>query len=169
MYKRLVEDALLAGALDPASLAGFTDEGLLHRLESPGPNALLSALKERRLFKRAAEWPATEIGPEIADLVSGGRAQIRSAEDALAKEFGLASGTLLIDFPEKTEMLGLDIPVQRRNGDVDRLTSEGWVGTINLPTLSDELYNSARWFRIFSAERTKLDPKRALAVLRNLA
>jgi uncharacterized protein len=168
MYKRLVEDALLSGALDSSSLAGFTDEGLLHRLESPGPNPLLSALKERRLFKRAAEWPATEIGPEIADWVTGGRAQIRSAEDALAREFGLRNGTLLIDFPEKTEMLGLDIPVQRRNGAVDRLTSEGWVGTINLPTLSDELYNSARWFRIFTAERTKLDPARALGVLRDV-
>src|SRR5438309_7395435 len=59
MYKRLVEDALISGALQAPSLAAFTDEGLLHELESSAPNPLLSALKQRRLYKRAAEWPAT--------------------------------------------------------------------------------------------------------------
>ena len=50
---------------------------------------------------------------------------------------------MLIDFPEKTEMLGLDIPVLRRDGAIERLTGEGWIGSVNLPTLSEELYNSA--------------------------
>ena len=74
-----------------------------------------------------------------------------------------------MDFPEKTQMLGLDIPVQRSNGDVDRLTSEGWVGTINLPTLSEELYSSARWFRIFTEERTSIGREAALEILRQVA
>ena len=47
-------------------------------------------------------------------------------------------------------MLGLDIPVLRRNGSVRRLTAEGWEGAINLPTLSEELYRSARWLRVFA-------------------
>ena len=50
----------------------------------------------------------------------------------------------------KTQMLGLDIPVLRRNGSVRRLTAEGWEGAINLPTLSEELYRSARWLRVFA-------------------
>ena len=33
MYKRLVEDAMRTGAIEERELAGFTDEGLLHRLE----------------------------------------------------------------------------------------------------------------------------------------
>src|SRR5690349_19242514 len=57
MYKRLVEDAVKAGIVDVQSLATYTDEGLMHRLESANPTRLLVALKERRLYKRAAEWP----------------------------------------------------------------------------------------------------------------
>jgi len=165
MYKRLVEDALASGALAADSLAGFTDEGLMHRLESSGA-PLLSALKERHLFKRAAEWPATVVDPEITEWITANRARVRAAEDELAKDLKIAAGSLLIDFPEKTQMLGLDIPVLRRSGSIERLTGEGWIGTINLPTLSEELYNSARWFRIFRAERVNISPSRALEVLR---
>jgi hypothetical protein len=87
----------------------------------------------------------------------------------LAKEFGLAPGELLLDYPAKTQMLGLDIPVLRRNGKVERLTGEGWIGTINLPSLSEELYKSARWLRVFTARRTKLDPRRILDALERLS
>jgi uncharacterized protein len=166
MYKRLVEDALNSGALQAASLAAFTDEGLLHELESSAPSPLLSALKQRRLYKRAAEWPATVVNPEITEWITADRAHVRAAEDQLANDLKVAAGSVLIDFPEKTQMLGLDIPVLRRSGSVERLTGEGWIGTINLPTLSEELYNSARWFRIFSAERATVSPERALKVLR---
>ncbi len=167
MYKRLVEDALLAGTLESSSLATYTDEGLLHKLEEAGPNALLTALKSRRLFKRAAELPATALDPEIADWVCASRANVRTTEEELAHELKLPAGSVLIDFPEKTQMLGLDIPVCRRGGKVERLTGTGWTGSINLPTLSDELYNSARWFRIFSAERAALTAERAVKVLRS--
>src|SRR5204863_7318437 len=50
MYKRLVSDALDAGALTAGQLAGFTDEGLLLGLEAKGANPLLRALRERRLY-----------------------------------------------------------------------------------------------------------------------
>src|SRR5438876_5014884 len=47
MYKRLVEDAVRADVVGVESLARYTDEGLMHRLESERPTPLLSALKER--------------------------------------------------------------------------------------------------------------------------
>jgi len=47
-------------------------------------------------------------------------------------------------------MLGLDLLVLRRGGTVRRLTAEGWQGSINLPKLSEELYRSARWLRVFA-------------------
>jgi HD superfamily phosphohydrolase len=166
MYKRLVEDALNSGALQAASLAAFTDEGLLHELESSAPSPLLSALKQRRLYKRAAEWPATVVNPEITEWITADRAHVRAAEDQLANDLKVAAGSVLIDFPEKTQMLGLDIPVLRRSGSVERLTGEGWIGTINLPTLSEELYHRARWLRIFRAVRATVSPERALKVLR---
>ena len=61
--------------------------------------------------------------------------RVAAKENELAKELGLAPGELLLDYPTKTQMLGLDIPVLRRSGKVERLTGEGWLGTINLPSL----------------------------------
>src|SRR6476646_6067201 len=165
MYKRLVEDAVRGGAVDVQSLARYTDEGLMHRLESAGATPLLSALKERRLYKRAAEWPAAELDVEKVEWIATDRRRVAEVEDALARELGLAAGELLLDYPVKTQMLGLDIPVLRRGGTVERLTGEGWIGTINLPSLSEELYKSARWLRVFTAQRVKLEPARILDVL----
>jgi len=160
MYKRLVEDALQGGVVDDQSLARYTDEGLMHRLENAAPSQLLSALKERKLYKRAAEWPAAELDDDKVEWIATDRKRVAATENALAKEVGLAPGELLLDYPAKTQMLGLDIPVLRRSGKVERLTGEGWIGTINLPTLSEQLYKSARWLRVFTARRTKLDPRR---------
>ena len=169
MYKRLVEDAIHAGVLDVASLARHTDEGLMHRLETAWPTPLLVALKERKLYKRAGEWPAAELEGESVEWIATDRQRVAQAENALASEFGLAPGELLLDYPVKTQMLGLDIPVLRRNGTVEKLTGEGWIGTINLPSLSDQLYKSARWLRVFTARQATLDPARILDVLRGIA
>ncbi len=166
MYKRLVEDAVDAGVLDVHSLSRFTDEGLMHRLESAGPTALLVSLKERKLYKRAAEWPAAELEDTPVEWIATDRRRVADAENALAHEFGLTAGELLLDYPVKTQMLGLDIPVLRRSNRIERLTGEGWIGTINLPSLSEQLYKSARWLRVFTAHPTKLQPARILAVLR---
>jgi uncharacterized protein len=160
MYKRLVEDAVQAGVVSVESLARYTDEGLMHRLESAWPTQLLVALKERRLYKRAAEWPAAELDADKVEWMATDRRRVAEKENELAQELGLAPGELLLDYPTKTQMLGLDIPVLRRSGQVERLTGEGWIGTINLPSLSEELYKSARWLRVFTAKRTSLDPRR---------
>jgi len=169
MYKRLVEDAVRGDVVDVQSLARHTDEGLMHKLESDGPTPLLLALKERKLYKRAAEWPAAELDGEKFEWIATDRKRVAAAENSLAKDFGLGPGELLLDYPVKTQMLGLDIPVLRRSGKVERLTGEGWIGTINLPSLSEELYKSARWLRVFTAKRTKLDPRRVLDALEQLS
>lgn len=165
MYKRLVEDALHAGVVSVQSLARYTDEGLMHRLESAWPTELLVALKERKLYKRAGEWPAAELDEDKVEWIASDRQRVAETENELAEELGLAPGELLLDYPEKTQMLGLDIPVLRRNGDVERLTGEGWIGTINLPSLSEELYKSARWLRVFTASRTELNPLQVRSAL----
>ena len=165
MYKRLVEDALRAGVIDPELLASYTDEGLIHRLEHARPTPLLDALRTRRLYKRALEWPAGQLDPEFGEWISVDREKTRQAEDEIARRLGLPLGEVLLDFPMKTEMLGLDIPVLRRNGEVERLTGHGWPGTINLPTLSEELYLSARWLRVFVAKRMTIEPDIVKAIL----
>jgi len=165
MYKRLVEDAVSDGVVDVQSLARYTDEGLMHRLESKEATPLLFALKERRLYKRAAEWPAAELDVERVEWIASDRRRVAAAENELAKDFGLAPGELLLDYPAKTQMLGLDIPVLRSSGKVERLTGEGWIGTINLPSLSEDLYRSARWLRVFTARLATVDPRRILDAL----
>jgi HD superfamily phosphohydrolase len=165
MYKRLVAEALSAQLVEPAQVARFTDEGLLHHLEAlpvpPVARALLTALRARRLHKRALERPAAllgaaasgEAGEEPGGWLATDYPLTRRVEDALALELGLAPGALLLDFPVKTQMLGLDLPMVRRDGSVVQLTEHGWQGAIDLPRLSDELYRSARRLRVFTLER----------------
>lgn len=164
MYKRLVDGALGAGGLRAEELASFTDEGLLHRLEQCTRSPLLRALRERRLYKRALECSAAELDG-LGEWIAGDRRLVVAAEDALAGELGLEAGQLLIDYPEKPQMLGLDLPVLRRDGQVHRLTAEGWPGSINLPRLSEELYRSARWLRVFVARPVSLDRPKFLRLL----
>jgi HD superfamily phosphohydrolase len=166
MYKRLVEDALAGHALEPRTLATFTDEGLLHHLEAERPSMLLDALRNRRLFKRAFECPAAELEAEAGEWIAADRALAVRVEDALSEELGLAKGELLLDYPAKTQMLGLDIPVLRRSGDTVRLTSTGLEGAIHLPTLSEQLYRSARWLRVFVARPVTVDRAAILGLVR---
>jgi HD superfamily phosphohydrolase len=164
MYKRLVEDALRSGTLAAHCLHSYTDEGLLHQLERT-KQPLLADLRARRLYKRAFECPSTEIDAAALDRFLENREQVRAAEDNLAEASGLSRGHLLVDFPAKTEMLGLDILVVRRNGDIQRLTAAGWREAINLPRLADELYRSTRWLRVYTRERTTLDSRDVLNAL----
>ncbi len=156
MYKRLVDEALTAGDVDARALSTFDDEGLLHRLARRGTSPLLSALRERRLYKRVLECPAAELTAEALEWIADDRALTTETEDRLAVELGLAPGEVLLDFPAKTQMLGLDLPVVRRSGEVRRLTMAGLEGAINLPVLSEQLYQSARWLRVFAVRRMEV-------------
>ena len=169
MYKRMVEDALRVGAIDSELLPSYTDEGLLHRLEHAHPSFILDALRSRRLYKRALEWPASQLGDGFGEWIATDRERTREAEDRIALELGMKPGEILLDYPMKTQMLGLDILVCRRSGGVERLTSEGWPGTINLPTLSEELYRSARWLRVFAVSRMEISGARKSAIYESLA
>jgi len=164
MYKRIVDDACQSGALSTDQLQRFTDEQLLYYLESNAPSALLTALRTRRLYKRATQWPATDLD-EAFDWIASDRRRVVATERVIAGELGLAPDEVLLDYPEKTQMLGLDIPIVRRNGAVERLTHRGLVGAINLPLLSQELYRSARWLRVFTVRDVVVDPRRMLELL----
>jgi HD superfamily phosphohydrolase len=165
MYKRLVSDALDTGSLTATELAGFTDEGLLFGLEAGGGHPLLRALRERRLYKRAIEIPAPDLPADVGDWIADDWRRTMQVETSLAKRIGLDSTEVLIDYPAKTEMLGLNLPVLRRDGRIELLTHESSGGSINLPKLSDELYRSARWLRVFTARPVRLTRDELLSVL----
>jgi hypothetical protein len=157
MYKRLVEDALAGGALHISQLVGFTDEGLLAELRRAAPSALLDGLQRRNLWKRAAEISAADLGERDLEWISTDRARTRALEDEIARRHGLEPGDVLVDYPIKTQMLGLELPVRLRDGTVVALTNEGLPGAVNLPRLADEFYRSARWLRVFSRNRIRVE------------
>ncbi|MDQ3697915.1 MAG: HD domain-containing protein [Gemmatimonadota bacterium] len=169
MYKRTVDDALRSGSLDHRELVGYTDEGLLHRLDGLGPSPILDALRERRLYKRALDHPAAELDDVWGEWIAGNRAATVAAEDRIAAAVGLGPGELLLDHPAKPEMLGLDLPVLRRDGSVGRLTTAGWPAAINLPLLSEQLYRSARRLRVFVARPVTATPAEMLRLVEESA
>lgn len=165
MYKRIVERAIARGAVTMASLGGYTDEGLLHAVEAGGDDPMLAALRQRRLFKRAYETPAAALPDVDLEWIADDRARTRAAEARVAKHLGLRPDEVLVDFPAKTQMLGLDILVAQRDRSVQRLTQAGLPGAIDLPRLAGQLYASARCLRVFTAYRAQLDTTAALALL----
>ena len=149
MFKRLVRDAVAGGATQPATIAEATDDALMHDLAASDRTGLAAALRERRLYKRALELLPGELDSEVPPWVWQGGERLEAAEDALAKRAGLARAELLIDFPYKTAMLGLDVAVARRDGTAARLTERGWPGRMDLPKMAEDLVESARRLRLF--------------------
>ena len=174
MFKRVVADALRAGVVDARAIAGLTDEGALYVLEGGGAPPAVAALRDdlraRRLYKRTLECPAAEFPDGFGDWVAADHALTTAVEDAIAAELGVRAGAVLLDYPAKTQMLGLDLLVLRRGGGVARLTAAGWEGAINLPTLAEQFYRSARWLRVFVARdvvgRVTVPRERVVALLR---
>ena len=146
-------------------LPSLTDEGLIHLLEHANPSAILDALRNRRLYKRALEWPASQLDEGFGEWISTDRDRVRNTENELARSLGMKKGEVLLDYPMKTQMLGLDIPVKRRDGLIEQLTSQGWPGSVNLPMLSEELYLSARWMRVFVSKRMEIAPSKVKSII----
>jgi hypothetical protein len=155
-----VERALERNAVKLEDLGSYTDEALLNAIERDGGDPMLTALRERHLFKRAFEAPAASLGTSDIEWLADDRARVREAEARLAAALGLGPLDLLLDYPAKTQMLGLDLLVEERDGSVRRLTDSGAPGAIQVTRLADELYRSARWLRVFT--RTRVDASAAV-------
>src|SRR3954453_10971740 len=69
MYKRLVDDASRAGLVSTEQMTRFTDEELLAHLSREAPSPLLTALRTRSLYKRAAQWPASAFEDGFAEWI----------------------------------------------------------------------------------------------------
>lgn len=174
LYKRIVEEAVRAGILDPEELVGPTDEELLYEIsrragEEEGEVAerlagrWIPALRRRRLPKRALELTAADLrGREVEGWAVGESAWKRAVEDELAEELGLEPGEVVIDFPWKRAMFQLDVLVELRSGKVERLGTGGMPGLLDLPRVAEELHRTARVLRVFTFERRELAAERVL-------
>ena len=160
MFKRAVLAAAAAGAIGDAVIAEATDDGLmellLRRNGATGAvadwRAIAAAIRARRLYKRAMDLPASDVPADAQPWVADDPALVARVEDSLASEVGLPPGGLLLDYPSRSSMLGVDLPLRLRGGAIDRLTDEGRAGQLGLPRVADELYRSARRFRVFVAQ-----------------
>jgi uncharacterized protein len=152
MFKRAVRGAVARGSITVDAIAEATDDGLMERLIAGDGNALAAAIRARRLYKRALDLPASEVPADAQPWVADDPALVERVEDALAVETALAPGELLLDFPARSSMLSVDLPLRTRDGAVERLTDEGRTGQLGLPRVADELYLSARRLRVFVAD-----------------
>ena len=177
LYKRIVDEAVRDGILDPEELVGPTDEELIYETarraqasDSPIAERLstrwLPALRARKLPKRALEVTAAELGDRVVeDWAVSETAMKRAVEDKLAEEVGLEPGEVVIDFPAKRAMFQLDLLIERRTGQVQRLGLGGLPGLIDLPRLAQELYTTTRVLRVFTFERRSLERDQVLELI----
>ena len=150
MFKRAVRRAVVRGVLTAQAIAEATDDGLMELLIRDG-EPLATAVRARRLHKRALDLPASDVPAGVQAWPVEDPGLLERVEDTLAAEVGLAAGELLLDFPARSSMLGVDLPLRTRAGAVERLTDEGRAGQLGLPRVADELYRSARRLRVFVA------------------
>ena len=122
----------------------------MHELLANDRTGLAERLRLRRLYKRALELLPSELSTPMPAWLRGNPARLAKAENELAHEVGLGPAELLIDLPHKDAMLGLDLPVVRRDGSVDRLTQKGWPGRMDLPPFAASLADSACRLRVFT-------------------
>jgi HD superfamily phosphohydrolase len=156
MFKRAVRSTLAAGRITAAEIEDATDGSIDALLLSRDATGLAHALRERRLYKRALDLPASAVPEAAVRAVGQGGERIGAIEDALAAELGLPAGGVLIDFPERESMLSVDLPLLTRAGRAERLTDAGRSGELGLPRVAEELYRSARRLRIFTVEVRRL-------------
>lgn len=152
MFKRAARGAVRRGTVTRERVAELTDDELMQLLIQKDGSPLARALRERRLYKRALDLPASEVSASAPEWVAEDPDLLERVEDALAVEVGLAPGELLLDFPSRHSMLGVDLPLKLREGRIERLTDEGRAGHLGLPRIAEELYRSARRLRVFTAE-----------------
>jgi uncharacterized protein len=157
MFKRAVRAAVATGAISAEALADATDDALTERLFAADPTGLARAVHGRHLFKRALDLPASEVPSEQDSWIRARADLLEQVEDRLARETGLAPGELLLDFPSNPSMLAVDLPLRARNGTVERLTGQGRAGQFGLPHVAEELYESARRLRVFTARPVSRD------------
>jgi HD superfamily phosphohydrolase len=149
MFKRAVRHAVRRSSVTAQGIAEATDDGLMELLIRKDHNELAASIRARRLHKRALDLPASDVPAELQPWVSDDPELLERVEDALAEQVGLPRGGLLLDFPARSAMLGVNLPLRTRGGQVERLTDAGRAGHLGLPRVADELYRSARRLRIF--------------------
>jgi uncharacterized protein len=164
MFKRAVRRAVRDRRVTMDEVAGFTDDAFMQRLIDGDPKGLAVAIRDRRLYKRALDLPASDV-PVRQEWPDANPDLAARVEDTLAAGAGLAPGELLLDFPGRRDMLSVNLPLRLRDGRIERLTDEGRPGHLGLPRVAEELYRSARRLRVFVARPVRVDAARIVELV----
>ena len=131
---------------------------------APAPASVEASPSPTPAPELTLDLPATEVPSDVQSWVWESPSLLERTEDRVAKELGMKPGEVLIDYPSRDSMLSVDLPLRTRGGRVEHLTEAGRSGTLGLPRVADELYRTARRFRVFTAERAGKRLERILAV-----
>jgi hypothetical protein len=168
MFKRLVRSAIAAGGVDRDAVAVATDDGFIHDLMRQDATGLARCLRERRLAKRALDLPAADLPAATPTWPADDPELLERVENRLARDVGLAPGELFLDFPVKSQMLALDLPLVKRDGAVTWLSQPEAISELGVPRLAAELSRSARRLRVFVRAPATV-PARAIVELVTMA
>ena len=157
MFKRLVRRTIAAGRMTAEAVAIATDDGLIHELQQRDPTGLAGALRERRLAKRALDIPGTDLPAVTADWPALDPDLLERVEERLARDAGLGTGELFLDFPSKPGMLDVAIPVVGRSGSAAE--------HLGLPRVAAELHRSAQRLRVFVLRPAELSRRAMRAIV----
>ena len=165
MFKRLIRMALEARHVSTHQLVESTDESLMEAVRDFTTSSLPDWLRRRQLYKRAVDLPAGTLPPDAGDWINRDPGLLTRVEDQLAVELALEPGAILLDYPAKPAMLGVDLPLRLRNGRVTRLDGPEGQRLLGIRGIADELHTSARRLRVFVAASVAVDE----AAIRRLA
>ena len=114
MFKRAVRGAVRRGSVTVQGISEATDDGLMELLIGRDQNALAACIRARRLHKRALDLPASDVPADLQAWVAEDPDLLERVEDAVAGAVGLPPGGLLLDFPARSSMLGVNLPLRTR-------------------------------------------------------
>ncbi len=164
MFKRLVRAAIGRGNLTAEWIAQSTDEALMEALRALPDTPLANRLRHRRLFKRALDVPASKLPQGSGSWLSERPDLVERVEDQLCTECGLPTGSILLDFPRKPEMLSVDLPVRTRSGEIERVDDQSGAEWLGIQRVRAELHAGARRLRLFAAQPVEIEPESILSL-----
>ena len=116
MLRKACEIAISERSLNASKIADMDDEGLMLALSSSRKaGKLAKMLKERRLFKRAVELSAYEMGESLKQKVCDDRF-VEGLEKEIAQDARVEESSLVIDFPPDYNMEEAKVRVSKRDG-----------------------------------------------------
>ena len=147
-----------AGSLSAEALAALHRRGAAARARAAArPSPLLAALRERRLYKRAFECPAAELPADGGEWIADDRAARRGrGGPARARARARPPASCCSTIRPRPRCSASTFPSSGGTARCGGSPPPAGRARSTCPKLSEELYRSARWLRVFACRRVDL-------------